>query len=126
MAKHQREFAWPMNPWIERSPGNKAQVLSVDDDTGDFVRLSRMEPDSDTVPQGQQVHACWEEVYIVSGSLLDLGLDEWFSAGMYAVRAPGMPHGPWRAGPDGVLMLEMRYGLTDDAERLPADHYLRP
>lgn len=126
MAKIQREFAVPTNPWVERSPGNDAQVLSVDEETGDFVRLSRLGPDVDTSPQGQQRHACWEEVYIVSGSVYDIGLDQWFHAGMYAVRAPGMPHGPWRSGPEGALMLEMRYGLTDDAERLPRDHYVAP
>jgi hypothetical protein len=126
MAKIQREFAVPVNPWIERSPGNDAQVLSVDEETGDFTRLSRMAPGTDTIAQGQQTHACWEEVYIVSGTVLDLGLDEWFAAGMYAVRAPGMPHGPWRAGPEGVLMLEQRYGLTGDSERLPREHYEHP
>lgn len=126
MAKTEREFHTPGNPWVERSPGNDAQVLSVDEETGAFTRLSRLAPHTDTSPQGEQVHACWEEVYIVSGTIYDIGLGQWFEAGQYAVRPPGMRHGPWKAGPEGTVMLEWRYALTDDRERLPRDHYEAP
>ncbi|MHB8692536.1 MAG: cupin domain-containing protein [Solirubrobacteraceae bacterium] len=126
MPKREAEFHLPDNPWHERSPGNDAQVLSVDEATGAFTRLSRLEPHTDTTSQGMQVHACWEEVYIVRGSILDLRLNQWFTAGMYAVRPPGMEHGPWRAGEDGALMFEIRYGISDDRERLPKTEYRHP
>jgi len=44
----------------------------------------------------------------VDGSLTDLGLQRTFSAGMYACRPPGMPHGPYRS-PAGTLLFETRY-----------------
>jgi len=53
-------------------------------------------------------HDFWEEVWIVGGSLTDLGLQRTFSAGMYACRPPGMPHGPYRCA-SGALLFETRY-----------------
>jgi hypothetical protein len=53
-------------------------------------------------------HDFWEEVFIVDGSLMDLGLRQTFSAGMYACRPPGMLHGPYRS-PSGALLFETRY-----------------
>jgi anti-sigma factor ChrR (cupin superfamily) len=123
MPKPEYEFHISDNPWRLRSPGNDAQVLSVDEESGAFTRLSRLAPGTDTSPQGVQSHSCWEEVFIVQGSILDLQLGQWFHAGMYACRPPGMKHGPWRAGDDGCLMFEIRYALTDDAERLPPTEY---
>lgn len=55
-----------------------------------------------------RVHDYGEEVYLLEGELTDLRLGETFTAGMYACRPPGMPHGPWRTA-HGVLMLEVRY-----------------
>ncbi|MDQ7864644.1 hypothetical protein RCO48_36750 [Peribacillus frigoritolerans] len=49
---------------------------------------------------GVQVHDFWEELYIIEGSLIDLRLNEEFTAGMVACRPPGMEHGPWKS-PDG-------------------------
>lgn len=50
----------------------------------------------------------WEEVYIPEGSFTDLTLGEMFTAGMYACRPPGMPHGPWSTD-EGVVTFEVRY-----------------
>jgi hypothetical protein len=54
------------------------------------------------------LHDVWEEVYLVEGAIHDLTLDRTFTAGMYACRPPGMPHGPW-ISPDGVTMLVITY-----------------
>lgn len=79
--------------------------------SGVATRVLRFPPGCDTSPNGVQVHDFWEEVYILSGSLTDLTLGETFSAGMYACRPPGMPHGPWRSD-DGCETFEVRYTRT--------------
>jgi hypothetical protein len=83
-------------------------VLAKDEDSGDYTRLLRFTPGVDTTPLGQQRHDFWEEVWIVSGAIHDLGLDQTFSEGMYACRPPGMPHGPWTS-PNGCVTFEIRY-----------------
>jgi hypothetical protein len=83
-------------------------ILSEDPGTGDYSRLLHFDPGTDTSPMGVQRHDFWEEVWILEGSLEDLSLHETFSAGMYACRPPGMPHGPWRSV-DGCRTFEIRY-----------------
>lgn len=75
---------------------------------GVATRLLRWEPGTDTTRAGAQVHAFWEEVYILEGSIRDLTLNQVFTRGMYACRPPGMRHGPW-VSPDGCLTFEVRY-----------------
>jgi len=53
-------------------------------------------------------HDYYEEVHLLAGELYDLTLDRVFTAGHYASRPPGMPHGPYRTG-TGCTMLEIRY-----------------
>ena len=83
-------------------------ILASDPDTSVASSLMRFAPGTDTTPNGVQTHDCWEEVYIVEGSITDLRLNETFTAGMYACRPPGMPHGPWRSD-DGCLTFQVRY-----------------
>jgi hypothetical protein len=87
-------------------PGIAEKVLSRDPDTGDVTRLLRFEAGvetSDTI-----AHDFWEEIFILEGALVDLGRRETFTAGMYACRPPGMPHGPYRST-QGALLFETRY-----------------
>ncbi|MEV6897409.1 cupin domain-containing protein [Amycolatopsis sp. NPDC051372] len=84
------------------------RVLSTDEVSGVATRILRYAPGADSSPMGAQAHDFWEEVYILEGSFTDLTLGETFSAGMYACRPPGMPHGPWRTE-EGVLTFEVRY-----------------
>jgi hypothetical protein len=110
MAKPELEFHRPTGPWVaDEGPvrGIWTQTLAEDPATGAYTGLVRYEPGVDTSPLGARVHAYWEEVYLLEGDLTDLRLGETFSAGMYACRPPGMPHGPWRTA-HGVLMLEVR------------------
>ena len=59
------------------------------------------------------VHDYWEEVYLVSGDLI-VGNDrlgnggEKFQNYTYAVRPPGVYHGPFKSG-SGCLLLETHY-----------------
>jgi hypothetical protein len=113
MAKLEREF-FPVDTvgftqCAGVVPGLVERVLSRESPEGSVAtRILAFPPGCDTSPNGVQVHDFWEEVYILSGSMTDLTLGETFSAGMYACRPPGMPHGPWVA-PDGCQTFEVRY-----------------
>ena len=120
MAKPELEFFRPDNiPWrpVAEAAGTEEKVLSQDPETGDYTRLLRFIPGAETVDQGVLRHTFWEEVWIIEGSLHDLRLDKVFSAGMYACRPPGMPHGPWRS-PEGCTTFEIRTHKkrTDESE----------
>jgi hypothetical protein len=96
---------WTPIPQVE---GLSEKVLARDDESGDYTRLLNFAPGTDTTPMGVQRHDFWEEVWIVSGAIHDLSLDQTFTAGMYACRPPGMAHGPWQA-PGGCVTFEQRY-----------------
>ena len=111
MAKPELEFFDPSGIPSEPIPpvdGLSQQILSRDDVSGDYTRLLRFEPGTDTSAMGPQVHDFWEEVWIIEGSIHDIPLNETFTAGMYACRPPGMPHGPW-ISPDGCRTFEVRH-----------------
>jgi hypothetical protein len=117
MPKPEREFFRPDHlPWeaVAASPtggaggpGVRQKILSRDDATGDVTRLLRFDAGVETAETIS--HDFWEEVWILEGELVDLGKQQTFTAGMYACRPPGMPHGPYRV-PRGCLTLEIRYG----------------
>ena len=111
MAKPTREFHAPGAEWRAAGMGVEgiwAQTLAQDPETGDYTGLLRYDAGVDTSPTGTRVHEYWEEVLILEGEFTDISHGSTFSAGMYACRPPGMPHGPWRTA-RGVLMLEVRY-----------------
>jgi hypothetical protein len=89
-------------------PGLTEAILTEDPETGDYTRILVFEPGTDTSAMGVQRHDFWEEVWIAEGSFVDLTLGQTFTAGMYACRPPGMPHGPWRSD-DGCRTFEIRY-----------------
>jgi hypothetical protein len=105
--KAQHEF-FPVTdvPWTEDVPGITQRVLSTAED-GRITRIARWAPGTTS---GTEVirHEYFEEVYLLEGSLTDLTLGKTFTAGDYAARRPGMPHGPYRTG-EGCAMLEIRY-----------------
>jgi hypothetical protein len=116
MAKPEMEFFDPLaasglswQPVAGDTTGQLSElVLSRDPANGAFTRLLRFAPGADTSPNGTLTHDIWEEVWIVEGTLHDLRLGRTFTAGMYACRPPGMPHGPWRSE-NGCLTFEVRY-----------------
>jgi hypothetical protein len=83
----------------------RTYLLSHDSTTGDTTILKEHSPgsvwggnprdnfDKDTVCS----HDYWEECYIIEGRLYDVGKKQWFAAGSYCCRPPGMLHGPCRA-----------------------------
>jgi hypothetical protein len=113
MPKPEIEFAVPTGRWVPAGDvveGIWEQILSKDADTGSYTRLLRFDPGVSSEPNGTLHHDFWEEVFIVRGDLTDLRLGQTFTAGMYACRPPGMPHGPWQST-EGVLMVEFRHGF---------------
>ena len=111
MPKPELEFFAPDSiPWqpVPGVAGTEQKILSEDKTTGNHTRLLRFLPGADTRAQGVLRHDHWEEVWIIDGSFEDLTLRKTFSAGMYACRPPGMPHGPWRSA-NGVMTFEIRY-----------------
>ena len=116
MARPELEFFSPDDlPWqpVAGSPtagaggaGIAEKILSHDPATGDVTRLLLFEPGVETPTT--IAHDFWEEVWILEGSVIDLGKGQTFGAGMYACRPPGMRHGPYRS-PRGALLFETRY-----------------
>ena len=110
MPKSEAEFFDPSELpilGIGEIQGLSEQILSWDETSGDYTRLLRFEPGTDTSPMGPQVHDFWEEVWIIEGRIYDITLQQTFAAGMYACRPPGMTHGPWRS-PEGCRTVEFR------------------
>jgi ChrR Cupin-like domain len=108
-AKPAIEFTDPSNyEWhdIPGEPGMSQRVLAGNPATGNHTRMLRFA--AGTVTGSTLNHEFWEEVWIVDGAITDLRLDKEFTAGMFACRPPGMPHGPW-SSPDGCVTFEVRY-----------------
>lgn len=112
MAKKEMEFTDTTGlEWTTcegKVPTLKERVIVRDDSNGNVSRFLKFEPGTDTSPNGILKHDCWEEVYILEGSITDLRLNRTFTKGMYACRPPGMPHGPW-VTKEGCLTFEVRY-----------------
>ena len=98
MGKPELEFHAPRARGTSRglqAEGIVQKILAEDPVTAPTRASSDSRPGRDPLPNGVQVHDFWEEVYIVSGDITDLRLNQRFTAGMYACRPPGMEHGPW-------------------------------
>ena len=83
-------------------------TLSIDEETGEYTRLTRFHPNADTTKFGGKSHEYPEEVFIVSGRLYDAAFDMWLEPGHYASRPPGEIHGPFRTDV-GCLVLEVSF-----------------
>lgn len=83
-------------------------TLSIDDDTGEYTRLTRFHAGADTTRFGGKSHAYPEEIYVVSGRLYDKAFDMWLESGHYASRPPGEIHGPFKTD-IGCLVLEISF-----------------
>jgi hypothetical protein len=99
---------------IEGSNGQLWQLtLSIDEQTGDYTRLTKFLDGANTEKFGAKSHNYPEEILILSGRLYDAAFDQWLSAGYYASRPPGEVHGPFIA--DGeCLVLEISYPSQSD------------
>lgn len=96
------EVAW--EPVANYPPGARQKILY--DGNSRSSRL--LQVDSGVRTETVAVHDYHEEVLVLEGELVDLTLNETFTAGMYAYRTPGMEHGPYEY-PERCLMFEHRY-----------------
>lgn len=83
-------------------------TLAIDDETGDYTRLTRFKPGADTSQFGAKSHNYPEEILIIQGRLYDAAFDRWLEAGDYASRPPGETHGPFKSE-EGCIVLEISY-----------------
>ena len=81
-------------------------TLAIDEETGDYTRLTRFKAGADTMPFGPKSHSYPEEILIVEGRLYDEAFDKWLEVGDYASRPPGEIHGPFKTDV-GCLVLEI-------------------
>ncbi len=94
---------------IEGSDGLLEQyTLAVDEETGDYTRLTRFKPGADTASFGSNSHHYPEEIMVIKGRLYDQAFDKWLAVGDYASRPPGELHGPFKTDV-GCVVLEMSY-----------------
>ena len=83
-------------------------TLSIDQETGEYTRLTRFLPGADTTSLGGKSHDYPEEIFIVSGRIYDEAFDMWLETGHYASRPPGEIHGPFRTE-EGCVVLEISF-----------------
>ena len=108
MAKKEQEIHETESiPWepVEGYPGVYEKVLNKDPETGSVSRLLKYEPG--TVTNDVLQHDFYEEIYVLSGTLIDMGKNLTLKAGYYGYRRPGMVHGPY-SSPDGMMTFEIR------------------
>jgi quercetin dioxygenase-like cupin family protein len=102
---HYEEFKEEIIPGPE---GLSERVIARVPGSNVATRILHMAPGTDTSPNGVQIHDFWEELIILEGSYIDLGLNQEFHAGSIACRPPGMKHGPFKS-PNGCKVYEVRY-----------------
>lgn len=94
---------------IEGTNGDLEQLtLAIDNDCGDYTRLTRFKAGANTKEFGGKSHDYPEEIMIIKGRLYDEAFDKWLEPGDYASRPPGEVHGPFVAEEECVV-LEMSY-----------------
>lgn len=94
---------------IEGTDGMLEQLtLAIDEQSGDYTRLTRFKPGSDTTAFGGKSHDYPEEIIIMQGRMYDVAFDKWLETGEYASRPPGELHGPFKTDVE-CIVLEMSY-----------------
>lgn len=83
-------------------------TLAIDEETGDYTRLTRFKPGADTASFGPKHHRYPEEIFILEGKLYDAAFDKWLESGDYASRPSGEIHGPFKTD-IGCIVLEISY-----------------
>ncbi|RKZ79850.1 MAG: hypothetical protein DRR19_24445 [Candidatus Parabeggiatoa sp. nov. 1] len=116
MAKNTTTYWNPLIPetqdrWesIDNTNGLLEQLtLAIDEESGDYTRLTRFKPGADTTAFGSKSHEYPEEIFIVKGRLYDTAFNRWLETGEYASRPPGEVHGPFKTDVE-CIVLEMSY-----------------
>lgn len=97
----------PASTTLATGEGVVEKLLSVDPKNRDnHTRLVKL-PKGFRSTKPQQ-HPFWEEVYMIKGTVVDLGNNVTAKAGSYCCRRPGMLHGPFYC-PEEVICFEVHY-----------------
>lgn len=83
-------------------------TLAIDEVSGDYTRLTRFKPGTETTAIGIKSHDYPEEKFIIEGRIYDEAFDKWLEVGEYASRPSGELHGPFKTD-IGCLILEISY-----------------
>jgi len=95
---------------IDGTDGNILELTIAEDSiTGDYTRLTKFKAGYNTEKFGAKAHDYPEEIFIISGRVYDAAFDQWLEPGAYASRPIGEVHGPFIAGDEDVLIMEMSY-----------------
>ena len=73
--------------------GMKEMILSEDPESGAYTRLVYFKPGFKISKTGK--HGFWEEVFIIEGYMIDYASNTTYAKGSYALRQPGIEHGPF-------------------------------
>lgn len=94
---------------IKDTDGNIQELtLAMDNETGDYTRLTRFKTGANTKAFGGKSHNYPEEIYIISGRLYDEAFDIWLEAGYFASRPAHEVHGPFVCAEE-CLVLEISF-----------------
>lgn len=94
---------------IEGTDGKIEQItLAIDEESGDYTRLTRFKAGANTKELGSKSHDYPEEIMIIKGRLYDEAFSKWLEVGDYASRPPGEVHGSFIAKEECVV-LEIAY-----------------
>lgn len=112
MAKTTATYWNPLSPLNKRNwtpvKGLEGMVeeltLSIDDETGEYTRLTRFLAGADTTPFGPKSHEYPEEIFVISGRVYDEAFDIWLETGYYASRPPGEVHGPFKTEKECIVL----------------------
>lgn len=83
-------------------------TIAEDSESGDYTRLTRFLPGTDTEQFGVKFHDYTEEIYILEGEVYDAAFDRLLIKGDYACREIGEKHGPFKTE-TGCTILEVSY-----------------
>jgi hypothetical protein len=96
----------------ESIPGTSSMLeqltLAIDEETGNYTRITRFKAGANTTEFGGKSHTYPEEIYIISGKLYDAAFGQWLEAGHFASRPPGEVHGPFICEEE-CLVLEVSF-----------------
>jgi len=88
-------------------------TLSIDEQSGEYTRLTRFFATADSAALGGKSHTYPEEIFIVSGRLYDAAFGVWLETGHYASRPAGEVHGPFKTD-EGCVVLEISFPNKTD------------
>ena len=101
---------------VEGVPGLSVRVLTgILDEEGKRGSITRLVKFAPGITFDRVIKRdCYQEVMILKGALLaasptDPTAFKTFSAPSFATRPPDVSHGPYKAGPDGCVLLETKY-----------------